>query len=65
MIEKKNNVFDSYVKAALSNIQAWNKKVKQKKYFINKNDSYPNKLIKIYRYANENETEAEIRIKEY
>ena len=53
----KNNkdLFKLYVNNALSNIAAWNKKVKLKEYTINKKDSYASKLLKIYRYANSHE----------
>ena len=58
----KNNkdLFKFYVNNALSNIAAWNKKVKLKEYTINKKDSYASKLLKIYRYANIHE-EAEYK----
>ena len=58
----KNNkdMFKDYVDNALSNIAAWNKKVKLKEYTINKKDSYASKLLKIYRYANIHE-EAEYK----
>ena len=51
----KKDLFKIYVNAALSNVRAWNKKVKGTKYTINKKDSYSDKLLKIYRYANEHE----------
>ncbi len=51
----KKNLFKLYVNKALGNVKAWNKKVKGTKYTINKNDSYPNRIIKIYRYANQYE----------
>ena len=53
----KNNkdMFKDYVNNALSNVAAWNKKVKLKEYTINKKDSYASKLLKIYRYANSHE----------
>tara|TARA_B100001094_G_C18118451_1_gene765427 strand:+ start:171 stop:377 length:207 start_codon:yes stop_codon:yes gene_type:complete len=53
----KNNkdMFKDYVNDALSNVAAWNKKVKLKEYTINSKDSYPIKLMKIYRYANSHE----------
>ena len=46
----KNNkdMFKDYVNDALSNVAAWNKKVKLKEYTINSKDSYPIKLMKIY-----------------
>ena len=53
----KNNkdMFKDYVNNALSNVAAWNKKVKLKEYTINSNDTYASKLLKIYRYANSHE----------
>ena len=53
----KNNkdLFKLYFNNALSNIAAWNKKVKLKEYTINSNDTYARKLLKIYRYANSHE----------
>ena len=51
----RKDLFKIYVNAALSNVQAWNKKVKGTEYTINKKDSYSDKLLKIYRYANEHE----------
>ena len=47
----KNNkdMFKDYVNNALSNVAAWNKKVKLKEYTINNNDTYASKLLKIYR----------------
>tara|TARA_R100000152_G_C6733785_1_gene158168 strand:+ start:222 stop:401 length:180 start_codon:yes stop_codon:yes gene_type:complete len=47
--------FNDYIKVALSNIDAWNKKVKSKKYIINKSDTYNQRINKIYRYANKHE----------
>ena len=53
----KKDMFKVYVNKALGNVSAWNKKVKKKglEYTINKNDSYPTKIMKIYRYANQYE----------
>ena len=53
----KKNLFKVYVNKALGNVPAWNKKVKKKgtKYTINKKDSNADKLLKIYRYANQYE----------
>ena len=48
----EKNLFKLYANKDLGNIPAWNKKVKLKEYVINKNDTYPSKLLKIYRYAN-------------
>ena len=53
----KKNLFKLYVNKALGNVSAWNKKVKKKgvEYTINKKDSYADRLLKIYRYANQYE----------
>ena len=55
-LEKDKGEFKHYVNAALGNIGAWNRKVKDTKFTIKKNDSYSDKLLKIYRYANEHES---------
>ena len=50
----KKKSFNTIVKDATENIEAWNKKVKYKKYHLYDSDSHQYKEIKIYRYLNEN-----------
>ena len=49
----KENKFNTIVADAISNMEAWNKKVKKKKFHLYESDSYEHKEIKIYRYLNE------------
>ena len=55
-LNRDKGEFKRYVNVALGNIGAWNKKVKDTKFIIKSNDSYSDKLLKIYRYANEHES---------
>ena len=51
-MKKKPTQFDLIVQDVIANVDHWNKKVKQKEYIINNNDSFLLKEAKIYRYLN-------------
>ena len=55
LMKEKDNKFKAIVQSAISNIDEWNKKVKDKKYKIYESDSDSQKEITIYRYMNEND----------
>ena len=55
--------FDLIVADVISNVEHWNKKVKQKEFIINNNDSFDIKQTKIYRYYNTNGSHRLIEIK--
>ena len=55
LMKKEKNKFDTIVQSAISNIDEWNKKVKDNKYKIYESDSDLQKEIIIYRYMNEND----------
>ena len=49
----KISKFDRLVNEVLEDEEAWNKKVKRRKYKLLKKDNFDEKVIKIYRYFNE------------